>query len=299
MGPREGARGAMGDAERRRLRAPVATCGLVLALASGCGRELYAVVPEAGAGSDAGLPGDGGAPADAASPCVADACGLAEEHDLVAALIANTVPGAGTGTPSSQLGVGGWWYRYHPRTSFDSYGNLPPDAMDPASLPLMEVARASDLLGWYASAGLQVGQRGVVWLAHWDDGLPHTDGDAITILPENSVQVVLEWRAPSAGLAELDVEVAQIVSGDGDVEVHAFSRTGGLGEELLLAYVSYHSTPDAYGHVPETATQAAPMRLVAATDLAAGDGLFVYVRVGDDDSSDALLLRGGVRFRPR
>jgi len=281
-----------------------------------CGRVNYREsLPDAGAfdaNADAGSfdagafdagsfdAGSFDANTDALRSCADDACGPPVVYDVAAGFTANLPMGVGDGSPAAQSGRDGWWYRYHPRMSFGSYGALPADAMDPAALPLMEHGRlSSDRVGWYATSGVQIGQRGALWTARWADGLMHLDGDALTILPENSVQVVLEWRAPSAGLAELDMEVAQLVSGDGDVEVHVFVRIGARSEELSMGYFSYAPNPDANGQVPAVATLAAPVRLVATRELAAGDGLFVYVRVGDNDSSDQLALRGGVRFWPR
>jgi len=280
------------------------TC--TLATTGGCGRVNYrASFADAGsfdANADA-VSFDAGsfdANADGMRSCAADACGPPVVYDVAAGFTANAPSGVGDGAPATQSGRDGWWYRYHPRMSFASYGGLPADAMDPAALPLMENGRrSSDRVGWYATSGLQIAQRGVLWIARWDDGLMHLDGDAVTILPENSVQVVLEWRAPAAGLAELDVEVAQLASGGGDTEVHVFARIGARSEELSMGYFSYAPDPDAHGQVPAVATLAAPVRLVATRELSAGDGLFVYVRVGDDDSSDQLALRGGVRFWSR
>lgn len=221
--------------------------------------------------------------------------------ELAPGLEANVVRGTGDGTPATQLGAFGWWYRYHPATLFNVYGPLLADHMDPASYLLMEHAQdrlaCCPYAGWYSTmGGFAVGLRSQVTLARWADGADVTaQADAVYLNVENSRQVVLEWRAPSRGVAELDLEVRTNAVDGSDMEWHVFVRRGSESRELQFAYLTHDGSPDQNG-VVGTPSSADPAVLMARELLDADDAYFIYVRVGDDDAFDGAVARGGVRF---
>ena len=83
-----------------------------------------------------------------------------------------------------------------------------------------------------------------------------------------------------------------------DVEVHLFTVGAEGAAELDFAYLSAQGSPDANGRPTEPATRTMPRRMRGGGPLEAGDGLFLYVRAGDDDAFDGLTVRGVVRFWP-
>ena len=117
--------------------------------------------------------------------------------------------------------------------------------------------------------------------------------------PENSAHPILEWRAPTAGIAEMQFEIrARADSPEGDVELFIFAVTAAGPEELETLYISRDGDPDANGRATVPSPADATMSMSASTRLEAGDGMYIYARVGDDDAFDIAILRGGVRFTP-
>lgn len=228
-------------------------------------------------------------------------------HDFGAGLEANLVETAGPSTPATQANEGGWSFLYVNRREFGALGPLTGVPADVSQWIPMELARfdGSDA-GWLAE-NLSVGppgRLGYVILNDWDDGDVASGGDTLEISPENSVIPVVLWRAPIACEAELGIDVRVREDVPPDVEVHIVAVRDDTVADLDFAYLSGaidmdETEPfDANGVVTTLATRAEPYRFDATTSLAAGDGLGVLVRMGDDDALDIAYLRGAIRIRP-
>lgn len=218
--------------------------------------------------------------------------------DVAAGLEANIIDGAGDGLDAPQRGADGWWFHYHVITGFYRRGPLSAGEMAPEVYRLMERARDdSHRTGWYGTAGdVAVGERGTVSLLLWGEGLVNEGGDALWIDVENSRQVVIEWRSPGRGVAEASFEVAMRSDELSDMEWHLFAVVGGSSVELDWAYLSSDGGPDAQDVSTVEATHERPFALSGRSAVEAGDSLFLYVRVGDDDAYDGGALRGQVTF---
>ncbi len=220
----------------------------------------------------------------AASPSSADPV----HYDVVDGLYAN-IPAGATGGPATQLGIDHWWYKYEPAWRPNQNGS--PVVRDADTFLLMELGSDGSArhYGWAANHGLSINDRGVFRNGNLTSRFPRggtTKGDGVWANAENSVQLALEWRAPSDGVAHVSFQFVGRDHANTDHEWHLATWTdGSLWTDLGFTKVDQSHSPSA------------PAVLAASNlDLDAGESIYLYGMIYDFDDWDGTVITGGIDF---
>ncbi len=207
-------------------------------------------------------------------------------YDIVEGLHANRPAADGAVT---QTGQDGWWYWTQTGAAWGLW-EATGARLNPANYTL--VNKGKDGVGEAYGYGDMANGRGVIFNGNWAARGTKTGtaaGDALFIAAENSYQMIVEWRAPSAGTVDVRYE---LTGRDGD------TYSDGMGA-TFFKHVDGVSTKIAAARVYGDHTPAGPLVFTADdVELAAGDSIFLYLSVGDHDASDGTAVRGTISLVP-